>query len=308
MFFKNFEVALRNARQALALASLAAAAGCTAKGSTVEATCRRRAAGLIPISRSPPRGVTAGGWERRSPVTSCFVRAASPRSRPPWTLRVLAVDCRLGATVKAGDALFTLQSAEAAKTRAELTAAEAKAAAAEDLLRRQTELVARGVGLEVERFAAETEAREARAELSRARAAAEQLGSGETDRFVLRAPASGVVMSLRATVGAVVSPGDEPLAQIGDPASLWVQADVPESELRDISVGGPARVHVGAADATFEAVVDGIGGRVDGDQRRAAIYLRPVAGEPPLVPGELADVRFGTAADEGRSASRWSRC
>jgi cobalt-zinc-cadmium efflux system membrane fusion protein len=80
---------------------------------------------------------------------------------------------------------------------------------------------------------------------------------------------------------------------------VWVQADIPESELRDIRVGGPARVHVGAADATFEAVVDGVGGRVDGEQRRAAVYLRPLVGGPPLLPGMLADVRFGAAADDG---------
>ena len=117
--------------------------------------------------------------------------------------RVLAVDCRLGATVKAGDPLFTLQSAEAAKTRAELAAAEAKAAAAEDVLRRQTELVARGVGLEVERFAAET--RRAAPGEPRAARRGEQPAPARR-RFVLRSPASGVVVSVRAAVGAVVCP------------------------------------------------------------------------------------------------------
>ena len=298
MFFKNLEVVLRNTRQAFALALLAAAAGCTAKGSPVEAHAGGSDA-PNPYIEVAPAGVAADGWGTPFPGHLVFRPRGVTAVASAVDARVLVVDCRLGATVNAGDPLFTLQSAEAAKIRAELAAAEAKGAAAEDVLRRQTELVARGVGLEVERFAAETEAREARAELARARAAAVQLGSGETDRFVLRAPASGVVMSLRATVGAVVSPGDEPLAEIGDPASVWVQADVPESELRDIRVGGPARVHVGAADATFEAVVDGVGGRVDGEQRRAAVYLRPVVGGPPLVPGMLADVRFGTVKDGG---------
>jgi membrane fusion protein, heavy metal efflux system len=298
MFVKNFEVTFRHASQALALASLAAAAaGCTAKGASADAHASVTDA-PNPYIEVAPAGVTAGGWGTPFPGHLVFRPRGVTAVASAVDARVLAVDCRLGATVKAGDPLFTLQSAEAAKTRAELTAAQAKAAAADDVLRRQTELVARGVGLEVERFAADTEAREAYAELARAKAAAEQLGSGETDRFVLRAPASGVVMSLRATVGAVVSPGDEPLAEIGDPASVWVQADVPESELRDIHVGGPARVHVGAADATFEAVVDGVGGRVDGEQRRAAVYLRPIVGGPPLVPGMLADVRFGAVADD----------
>ncbi len=298
MFVKNFEVALRHASQAFAFASLAAAAGCTAKGAPAETRAPASDA-PNPYIEVAPAGTAAGGWGTAFPAHLVFRPRGVTAVASTVDARVLTVDCRLGATVKAGDPLFTLQSAEASKTRAELATAEAKAAAAEDVLRRQTELVARGVGLEVERFAAETEARAARAELARARAAAEQLGAGETDRFVLRAPAPGVVMSLRATVGAVVSPGDEPLAEIGDPASVWVQADLPESELRDIHVGGPARVHVGAADATFEAVVDGVGGRVDGEQRRAAVYLRPLVGGPRLVPGMLADVRFGGAADDG---------
>ena len=253
MFFKNLEVVLRNTRQAFALASLAAAAGCTAKGSPVEPHAGGSDA-PNPYIEVAPAGVAADGWGTPFPSHLVFRPRGVTAVASAVDARVLVVDCRLGATVNAGDPLFTLQSAEAAKIRAEL---------------------------------------------ARARAAAEQLGSGETDRFVLRAPASGVVMLLRATVGAVVSPGDEPLAEIGDPASVWVQADVPESELRDIRVGGPARVHVGAADATLEAVVDGVGGRVDGEQRRAAVYLRPVVGGPPLVPGMLADVRFGTVTDGG---------
>ena len=167
MFFKNFEIALRNASQALALASLAAAAGCTAKGSPVDA----RAGGSDapnPYIEVAPAGAAANGWGTPFPGHLVFRPRGVTAVASAVDARVLAVDCRLGATVKAGDPLFTLQSAEAAKTRAELTAAEAKAAAAEDVLRRQTELVARGVGLEVERFAAETE-RAGPAQSSRAR-------------------------------------------------------------------------------------------------------------------------------------------
>jgi hypothetical protein len=61
MFFKNFEVALRNAHQALAPASLAAAAGCTAKGSPADA----RAGGgdaPNPYIEVAPADVAANGW------------------------------------------------------------------------------------------------------------------------------------------------------------------------------------------------------------------------------------------------------
>ena len=279
----------------LVLALTLAAAGCSAGGSPAYPHAPGDAPN--PFIEVAPAGAAARAWGSPLPGHLVFRPRGVSAVASAVDARIVAVDSRLGATVKAGDPLITLQSGEAAKTRAELAAAEAKAAAADDVLRRQNELVARGVGLEVERFAAETEARSAHAELERARAAATLIGPGDGDRFVLRAPASGVVLSLRAAVGAVVTPGDEPLAEIGDLGSVWVQADVPEGELGGVRIGLPARVQVGAADATFDAVVDGVGGRVDGEQRRAAVYLRPVVGAPRLVPGMLAVVRFGAGDD-----------
>jgi len=295
MFSKDLENALGRVATPLVLALTLAAAGCSAGGSPADPHATSDAPN--PFIEVAPAGAAARAWGSPVPGHLVFRPRGVTAVASSVDARVVAVDSRLGATVKAGDALFTLQSGEAAKIRAELAAAEAKSAAADDVLRRQNELVARGVGLEVERFAAETESREAHAELTRARAAAELLGPGDGDRFVLRAPAPGVVMSLHAAVGAVVTTGDQPLAEIGDPGSVWVQADVPEGEVGAVRVGGPAQVRVGAADATFDAIVDGVGGRVDGEQRRAAVYLRPVIGAPRLVPGMLAEVRFGTDDD-----------
>jgi cobalt-zinc-cadmium efflux system membrane fusion protein len=295
MFSKDLESAFEHVATPLVLALTLAAAGCSAGGSPADPHATSDAPN--PFIEVAPAGAAARAWGSPVPGHLVFRPRGVTAVASAVDARVIAVDGRLGATVKEGDPLFTLQSAEAGKIRAEHAAAEAKAAAADDVLRRQNELVARGVGLEVERFAAETEAREAHAELERARAAAEQLGPGGGDRFALRAPAPGVVMSLHAAVGAIVTPGDEPLAEIGDPGSVWVQADVPERDVGAVRVGGPARVRVGAVDAAFDAIVDGIGGRVDGEQRRAAVYLRPVVGTPRLVPGMLAEVRFGAEDD-----------
>ncbi|HUL81691.1 MAG TPA: efflux RND transporter periplasmic adaptor subunit [Gammaproteobacteria bacterium] len=300
MFSKDLESTFEHVTKTpLVLALTLAAAGCTAGGSPAYPHAASDAPN--PFIEVAPAGAAARAWGSPVPAHLVFKPRGVTAVASAVDARVVAVDSRLGATVKAGEALLTLRSGEAAKTRAEFTAAEAKAATADDVLRRQNELVARGVGLEVERFAAETEARAARAELDRARAATALLGPGEGDRFVLRAPAPGVVLSLRATVGAVVTPGDEPLAEIGDPGSVWVQADVPEGDLAGVRVGGPARVRVGAADVAFDAVVDGVGGRIDGEQRRAAVYLRPVIGATRLVPGMLAEVRFAATDDLGVS-------
>lgn len=219
----------------------------------------------------------------------------------PVTARVLSIDVRPGEIVKAGAPLLTLQSAEAAATRATLDQAAARAAAAEDLLLRQNEMVKKGVGLEVERFGAETAAREARAELERARRTTALIGGGASDRFALRAPASGVVITVRANVGAVVSPGGEALVEVGDPDRLWVVAEIPESEVTGLAPGRSAEVRVPGADARFDAVIDGVGQVVDGEQRRLPIYLVLKGALNKLSPGMSAEVRLASVGNAALS-------
>src|SRR4029078_5453889 len=116
MFFKNLEVVLRNTRQAFALALLAAAAGCTAKGSPADAHAGGSDA-PNPYIEVAPAGVTANGWGTPFPGHLVFRPRGVTAVASAVDARVLAVDCRLGATVKAGDPLFTLQSADAEHSR-----------------------------------------------------------------------------------------------------------------------------------------------------------------------------------------------
>lgn len=215
----------------------------------------------------------------------------------PMAARILSIEVRPGEAVKAGAPLLTLQSADVAAARSSLDQASARAAAAEDLLQRQNEMVKKGVGLEVERFGAETAAREARAELERARRTAALIGGGSGDRFVLRAPTSGVVLTVKANVGAVVSPGGDALVEIGDPSRLWIVADIPENEVGSVAIGRSAEVRVPGADAKFDAVVDGVGQVVDGEQRRLPMYLTLKGGSKRLTPGMLAEVRLNNQGD-----------
>ena len=237
-------------------------------------------------------GEAASGWSTSLPGRIAFSPLGVSALTSPVSGRVLAIETRPGVRVKAGDALLTLQSAEAASARAELAEAEAKSVSAQDLLRRQNQLLSKGVGLEVERFEAEIALREANAELERAKRMSALIGSGVGDRYTLRAPASGVVMSLKATVGAAVSPDGEPLAEIGDGAALWAQADVAESGLRDVQEGAAAQVRVAATGELLDAVVDGIGRRVDGEQRRVSVYLKLDHPPADLVPGMYAEVKL----------------
>lgn len=231
------------------------------------------------------------------PGRVAFRPQAMAATASPVAARVLSIQVRPGQPVKAGDPLLTLQSADAAAARASVAQASAKAAAATDALRRQEEMIKRGVGLEVERFAARTAAREAQAELERARQTMAGIGDGGSDRFVLKAPAGGVVLTVKTNVGAVVSAGGDALVEIGDPSRLWVIADVPETDMAGITSGRRAEVRVPAADARFDAVVDGVARVVDGQQLRLPVYLTLKGATDSLAPGMLAEVRLIDAGE-----------
>lgn len=215
--------------------------------------------------------------------------------------RVAALLVRDGELVKAGTPLLTIDSADAAAARAALDQATTKLATAESVYRRNAEMVARGVGLEFERQEAEARLKEARAEHERARATVNLIGAGQGSRITVRAPADGVVMAIRAAVGAAVAPGGEPLVELGDPNRLQVVAQVLEGDLRRIAVGQDAEVELPALAGRVPARVESFNPRVDPESRRAQVYLalaKPVDG---LRAGMLAQVALRVGAEAGIS-------
>ena len=250
----------------------------------VEAMIRR---GFVRIERVG-EGSTGLGIALPGRVT--FESAGLAVVDTPVLARIVALHVRPGERVARGAALVTLAGAEVATARAAVISARARLAAAEDLLRRQNEMVRRGVGTEVERFGAETAARQARAELTSAQRASALIGDGAGDTFTLRAPVEGTVLSQRGSIGAMADVGGDSIMDIGDPDRLWVVADAAEGELPGLRMGMPASVNV--AGATVPARVEGLGSLVDSEQRRVPVYLRLLAKQANLTAGMFADVRF----------------
>ena len=213
--------------------------------------------------------------------------------------RVVAVLVQAGQVVKAGTELLTIESADAGTARATLDQAATRLGSAESVFRRQVEMVEKGVGLEFERQEAEARLKEARAEYERARNAADLIGSGQGIRVTVRAPADGVVITIRTAVGATVAPGGEALLELGDPARLQVVAQVPEGDLRRISVGQEAGVELPALAARVAARVENFNPRVDPESRRSQVYLALSKRIDGLRAGMLAQValRVGAKAD-----------
>ena len=215
--------------------------------------------------------------------------------------RVVAVLVQAGQVVKAGAELLTIESADAGTARATLDQAATRLGSAENIFRRQAEMVDKGVGLEFERQEAEARLKEARAEHERARNAADLIGSGQGIRVTVRAPADGVVMSIRTAVGATVAPGGEALLELGDPTRLQVVAQVLESDSRRIAVGQRAEVELPALAARVAARVENFTPRVDPESRRTQVYLALAKRPDGLRAGMMAQIALRMSAEAGIS-------
>ncbi len=212
--------------------------------------------------------------------------------------RVVAQLVRAGEVVKAGAPLLTIDSADAAVTRAMLDQASTRLAATENIYRRNIEMVERGVGLESERQEAEARLKEARTEHERARQTVALIGTGEGGRVTVRAPTNGVVMSIRVAVGATVAPGGEALLELGDPSLLQVVALVAESDLSRVAMGQEAEVELPGLAARVTARVENFSPRVDLESRRTQVYLTLAKRVVGLQAGMMAQIalRVGTDA------------
>jgi membrane fusion protein, heavy metal efflux system len=200
----------------------------------------------------------------------------------PFAGRVGSVAVEPGQRVRAGAVLFTIESPDALGIRSALEQARIRVRVTEEMVARQNEMAKRGVGLEMERFEAEMKLREARAELAKSERGAALLGRGEGSLVNIRAPVDGVVVAVKAAAGASVQPGGEALVEIGNPAGLWVVADVPEGEVAQAAKSAKVEVTFSALNEAVAGRIAGIAPRSDAETRRTPVYI-----ELERAPGDL---------------------
>lgn len=234
----------------------------------------------------------------RAPGRVAFRDDAVSEVGAPVDGRVTEVHVRVGQRVAAGDPLVTIASPSAASVRSELARARVLERAAELEVARQEQLAARGVGIESDRVRAEADLAQARAMRAGLSSTAASLGRGPAASVVLRAPIDGSVLSRRATVGAAVEVGGEPLLVLGEPGAVWVIASVFERELSLVTAGSTARVELAGRGEPAPARVEAVGAAVDPSTHRAPVYLSL---DPEVAP-ELRDGMYARVEiDAGES-------
>ncbi len=232
--------------------------------------CSSDEPGRIPRPEEPTE-VTVSAVQRAPTVETYPAVVASQRradiaTRMSGTVQRVQVD--VGARVRAGDALVSL---DAADVRARVAAARAQATLAEQSYRRIDNLHADGA-------ASQQELDQAKAALDGARAQRTEAEAQEA-YAVVRAPFDGVITRRNVDPGDLAVPG-RPLFTLVTSGTLKVVAELPARSAGTLSVGDPVGVRVdgevraahidrvvpalGDGSRTFrvEAVLDGGSGQI----------------------------------------------
>ena len=161
----------------------------------------------------------------------------------------------LGATVRLGDPLAIVFSAELADAQMKYLSMQAMLTADHQKLQRTEKLVALGAASRQEldeivavHTAHETEVAAARQRLLVLGLSAEQVGrlrdaSHVVSDVTVRAPADGVVLARTVNPGQVVAMGQE-MFTVADLSSVWVIADVYEQDFGSLRIGGEVSIVV----------------------------------------------------------------
>jgi cobalt-zinc-cadmium efflux system membrane fusion protein len=123
----------------------------------------------------------------------------------------------------------------------------------------------------------------------------------ETDRkIVIRAPIGGTVVDRKVGSGQYIKPdSQDPLYLISDLSSLWITADIYETDLPNVHVGAPVDIRLAAyPDRDFPAKIFAINPTVDSATR--TVKVRCVVPNPGglLKPEMFARIRVGDAVKQ----------
>lgn len=274
----------------LAAGACGRSAETTDQQTTTQASAKPSLLTLTPAQQARIQLVTVGPASFRPVIqttgTVVFNGDHSTRVLAPVSGPVAQLLVQPGATVARGTPLATVSSpdfaaAVAAYRKAVVTAQNAQRIADQDVQLFRTDAIARR---DVEQ--AQTDAASAAADRE---AALEQIRSLGIDPAtlaqvradpgltnvpaVIRAPIGGVVVERLINPGQLLQAGSTPAFTIADLSTVWVMANVFESDLASVHRGESATVNTDASPSPFSGRVDYVGAIVDSGTRATNVRL-----------------------------------
>ncbi|HZR36893.1 MAG TPA: efflux RND transporter periplasmic adaptor subunit [Nevskia sp.] len=224
---------------------------------------------------------------------------------PPLAGRISALHVHLGDTVKAGQPLFTLDSADLAQARADLQKARIGLEQTRKALDRQRDLAEHKVAAAKDVEQAQADYDNARSELQRAVTVFQVMGivpdaageaarpGGSSRELTVRAPLAGRVSMLAAVPGTYANDNTAALLTVSDLSTIWFTASVPEKDLGAVQAGEAVSATVQSFPGEkFEGKVLFVADQLDADSRTAKVRAAYANPDGRLKPGMFATMVF----------------
>jgi cobalt-zinc-cadmium efflux system membrane fusion protein len=203
-----------------------------------------------------------------------------------------------GDTVKVGDVLAEIESAELGHAQASLVSAKAHAAAATANEKREKELAEARISSNREAELAAATAASARADLQAAEQRVRALGGvadGTPGILRLATPIAGKVIERHVSRGQSVE-ATYTAFRVADLSSVWVQLAVFERQLTAIHNGDPVDIYPqGDGDRKVHGNVSYVGDVIDLETRTAPVRVEVDHPEIPIRPGQSVLAKIHTA-------------
>jgi RND family efflux transporter MFP subunit len=239
-------------------------------------------------------GEVGSHWTDSVPARISIDESLSSRVGVPVDGRVTRVLAELGDTVRDGQPLFALVSPAVDDLRASREQAQVELDAARTALARIEATVASRAlpAKEAESARQRVRTAEVALQLADTKIASMRAASGGRE-LVIPAPRSGVVVDKTVVVNQQVSADGPPLMVVADLSSVWVIADIFESQAVDIRNGGTAEVtSPSLPGATLTGTVLMVSSVGDPERHTLPVRIRLSNADHRLRPNVYARVRF----------------
>jgi cobalt-zinc-cadmium efflux system membrane fusion protein len=221
---------------------------------------------------------------------------------PPVAGQVVGLKVQLGERVTKGQPLVVIDSPDLGQAYSDYDRAKSGMVLTQKNLDRQRGLAKIGGAAERELQQAENDFSNAEAELRRSEARLKQIGvdadtKAKSRTVTVSAPMAGSIIELDVGPGAYWNDATASLMTIADLRSIWVTANVPESDTAFVAKGQAVDVTFPAyPDTTLHGEVLFVSDVLDPDTRRTKVRIAFDNPDTRLRPGMFANVTFHAPA------------
>ena len=217
---------------------------------------------------------------------------------PPVTGRIVKLSAQLGDHVTKGQPLATIDSGDLAQAYADDDKARDALQHTADTLKRVQGLREAGAGSIKDLEQAQSDHAQAKAEFTRTEARLKEIGvspqpQGASRLLTLTAPVTGSVIAFSTAQGAYINDVTATLMTIANLHSIWVTANVPESDIGYIVKGLPVDVSFFAYPGQFfHGTVAFVSDIMEPDTRRNKVRIAFANPDGRFKPNMFTNVRF----------------